>query len=123
MRGWGWFPVSGFEGLEGEIMSSTANYPRIELSADRVPYIAGMRIKVIEVVQDRLYHGWDVDEIHRQHPHLSLTEIHSALAYYDDHQEEMDKDIENRRRQVEEILAKLGESPIVGKMRTMGYVP
>ena len=34
--------------------------------------------------------------MHFQHPNLTLGQIYSALAYYADHQEELDKDIERR---------------------------
>jgi hypothetical protein len=47
-------------------------YVHIEFTHEGVPYIAGMQTKVIEVVLDRLAYRWDGDEIHRQHPHLSL---------------------------------------------------
>jgi len=72
-------------------------YAHIELR-EGVPYVAGTRTKVIQIALDLLAHGWDADEIHLQHPHLSLGQIHSALAYYYDHREELDRDIEVRRR-------------------------
>ena len=52
--------------------------------------LIGTKTKVIEVVLDRLAHRWDVDEIHHQHPHLTRGQICSALAYYYDHQDELD---------------------------------
>jgi uncharacterized protein (DUF433 family) len=60
----------------------TIAYPHIEISADGVPMLSGTRIKVIEIALDHLTHHWDAEEIQRQHPHLSLGQIHSALAYY-----------------------------------------
>jgi uncharacterized protein (DUF433 family) len=67
-----------------------------------VAMIAGTQTKVIEVALDRLAHHWDADEIRRQHPHLSLGQIYAALAYYYDHQAEMDAEIQ---RQLEEVDA------------------
>jgi uncharacterized protein (DUF433 family) len=81
-------------------------YPHIELDAAGVPYLAGTRTKVIEVALDRLAHHWDADEIQRQHPHLSLGQIHSALAYYYDHQAEMDQAIAASLQRVEAIQAR-----------------
>ena len=75
---------------------STVAYPHIEFSKDGVPLIAGTTTKVVEVVLDHLAHHWDAEEIQRQHPHLSLSAIYSALAYYHDHQEEIDRDIAER---------------------------
>jgi uncharacterized protein (DUF433 family) len=98
-------------------------YPHIETGPGGVPLIAGTKIKVVEVVLDRLAHHWDADEIQRQHPHLSLGQIYSALAYYYDHQTEMDEDIERRYRKVQEIKATLGASPIQLKLKALGKLP
>ena len=90
-------------------------YPHIELRG-AVPYISGTEIKVVEIVLDRLAHNWDADEIRRQHPSLTLGRIHSALAYYYDHQAEMDRDIAERMRRGDEIIAQLGPSPARAKL-------
>lgn len=71
-------------------------HSHIELSSDGVPLIEGTTTKVIEVALDRLAHHWDADEIQRQHPHLNLAQIYGALAYYYDHEEELNRDIEQR---------------------------
>lgn len=99
------------------------HYPHIDVSRAGVPYIAGTKTKVVEVVLDRLAYHWDADEIHRQHPHLSLAQIHSALAYYYDHQAEMDGEIDAQLRRVAAIRASLGESPIRLKLKAMGRLP
>jgi uncharacterized protein (DUF433 family) len=91
---------------------ATLIYPHIDVSRAGVPYIAGTQTKVIEIVLDRLAYHWDADEIHRQHPHLSLAQIHSALAYYYDHQTEMDGEIDAQLRRVATLRASLGESPV-----------
>ena len=83
-------------------MSSVA-YPHIEI-ADGVPILSGTRTKVVEVVLDRLAYHWDADEIHRQHPQLSLAQIYSALAYYYDHQAEMDQEIQAQLQHVEQQI-------------------
>ena len=79
-----------------------AAYPHVELR-NGVPYVQGTQTKVIEIVLDRLGYGWDADEIHAQYPYLSLAQIHSAFAYYYDHQEELDRDIEEGKQQAEEF--------------------
>ena len=99
------------------------SYAHIEVTPQGVPYIAGTQTKVIEGVLDRLAYHWDADEIHRQHPHLSLSQIYSALAYYYDHQAEMDHEIDQQLRQVGQIKASLGESPIRLKLKAMGRLP
>ncbi|MGD9923801.1 MAG: DUF433 domain-containing protein [Pseudorhodoplanes sp.] len=88
-----------------------------------VPMIAGTQTKVIEVALDRLAHHWDGDEIHRQHPHLSLAQIHSALAYYYDHRAEMDAEIQRQLDEVDELRLKAGPSPIRAKLQVTGKQP
>ena len=69
------------------------------------PWIEGANVKVIEVVLDKVAYGWSPEEMHRQHPHLSLAKIHAALAYYYDHQAEMDAEIERQKREAEALRA------------------
>jgi uncharacterized protein (DUF433 family) len=73
-----------------------------------VARIEGTRTKVIQVALDKVARGWDAEEIHAQHPYLSLGQIHSALAYYYDHQAELDADIERRDREAERLRAQAG---------------
>ncbi|MCG8350539.1 MAG: DUF433 domain-containing protein [Chloroflexales bacterium] len=68
-------------------------YEHIVLDDAGVPNIAGTTMKVIELVLERSAYGWSPEELHFQHPYLSLGQIHSALAYYWDHQDELDQDI------------------------------
>ncbi len=97
-------------------------YPHIAIE-NGVALIAGTRTKVIEVVLDRLAHHWDADEIHRQHPHLSLAQIYSALAYYHDHKAELDQDIECRLRRAGEIEAETRNAPLQAKLRAASRLP
>lgn len=80
-----------------------ASWPLIEFDDAGLALIAGSRIKVIEVALDRLAYHWDADEIRRQHPELSLGQIHAALAYYYEHQADCDRQIEQRRLETAEI--------------------
>ena len=77
----------------------------IEIDEKGVPWISGANTKVVEVVLDKLAYGWSPEEMHRQHPHLSMAQIHAALSYYYEHQDEVDADIERRERYVEELRA------------------
>jgi uncharacterized protein (DUF433 family) len=80
-----------------------AAWPPIDVDEHGVACITGSRIKVIEIALDRLAYHWDADEIRRQHPELSLGQIHAALAYYYEHQAECDRQIEVRRLEVAQI--------------------
>lgn len=98
-------------------------YPHIEKTEDGVPVIIGTNTKVVEVVLDRKAHRWDAEEIQREHPHLTLAQIYAALAYYHDHQEELDHDIAARLRKVEEIAARQPDSVVRTKLRAAGELP
>ena len=102
---------------------SDSNYPHIEFGADGVPVLSGTRTKVVEIVLDRLAHSWDAEEIRRQHPALSLAQIHSALAYYYDHQDEIDRDIDRRLQLVNGIKTDIGDSPLRLKLKAAGRLP
>ena len=109
------------EYLEAEGMPMLAtDYPHINVTPDGVPMLAGTKTKVIEVALDRLAHHWDVDEMHRQHPHLTRGQICSALAYYYDHQDELDQAIHAQISQVDAIKASLGPSLIQEKLKGSG---
>ena len=77
----------------------------IELDEHGVPWITGANTKVVEVVLDKIAYGWSPEEMHRQHPHLSMAQIHAALSYYYEHQDEVNADIEQRERIVDELMA------------------
>lgn len=98
-------------------------YAHIELDAGGVPVVAGTRTKVIEIALDQLAHHWSAEEIRRQHPHLSLGQIHSALAYYFDHREALDREIAEQLNEVEQLRQQAGSSPVAAKLRQLGRMP
>lgn len=67
------------------------------------PRIAGHRIRVEDIVvwHDRM--GQSADEIVSRFPQLSLADVYAALAYYHDHREEMDGQMEANERFVDEM--------------------
>ncbi len=92
-------------------------YEHIVLDENGVPWIDGANTKVVEIVAEVKAHGWNAEELAYQHPHLMLEAVHSALAYYWDHQEEIDADLHRRKALVEEIRHETGEHPLVAKLR------
>lgn len=83
-------------------------YEHVVLNEDHVPSIAGTTMKVVELVVEQQAYGWSPEELHFQHPHLTLGQIHSALAYYWDHREELDRDIRRRLERIEEVRRRIG---------------
>ena len=92
-------------------------YEHVQIDVNGVPTITGTNMKVVELVMAQLAHGWSAEELHFQHPYLSLGQIHSALAYYWDHKDELDADIERRRQYAEEERGKAAPSPLANKLR------
>jgi uncharacterized protein (DUF433 family) len=83
-----------------------------------VPVISGTTMKVVELVIEKMAYGWSPEEMHLQHPYLTLGQIYSALAYYSDHVEEFNKDIERRLKKVEHIRKKNKQSPLIDKLKS-----
>lgn len=98
-------------------MIPPVSYPYIEQRADGKLWLIGTQTKVLEVALDRLAHPWDAEEIRRQHPHLTLGQIHSCLAYYHDHQEEMDRIIDEQLRAIQRLRGERGESILHAKLK------
>jgi uncharacterized protein (DUF433 family) len=72
---------------------------QIEIDPSGVAWLAGTRVKVVEVVLDKLAHGWSPEEIHFQHPHLSLAQIHAALTYYYENQSLLDSQMAHAQKE------------------------
>ena len=77
----------------------------IEIDDRGVAKLIGTRSKVRMVVLDH-QSGMIPEQIHEAYPHLSLAQIHAALAYYYDHKDEIDADIEEKSRLADEMRAK-----------------
>jgi uncharacterized protein (DUF433 family) len=90
---------------------TTALDGHIEINEKGVARIAGTRMKVTELVLDKLAHGSSPEQMAQQFPPLTLSQIHSALAYYYDHQWELDAQIEYDRRLVEGLRARAAPGP------------
>jgi len=84
-----------------------------------VPWIKGKNVKVIEVALDHLAYGWSADAIHEQHPGLSLAEIHSALAFYYDHQEDLEGQIARQAQSLKALRSATGSSSLQQRLRMM----
>ena len=104
-------------------MITTAPSTHISVDKSGVAWIDGTKVKVVEVIADHLAYGHSPEEIHLQHPHLSLAQVHAAFAYYFDHQVALDAEIERRRQWAGEMAAQAGESPFVKRLRAMGKLP
>jgi uncharacterized protein (DUF433 family) len=101
---------------------TTTSYEHIRLDDKGVPHIAGTTMKVVELVMAQIAHGWSPEELHFQHPYLSMTQIHSALAYYWEHKEMLDTDIDRRLDYAEKSRQDAGSSPLASRIRDQGLI-
>jgi uncharacterized protein (DUF433 family) len=69
------------------------------------PRIAGHRITVQNVAICHEQMGYSIEEIASLY-HLTLAEVHSALAYYFDHKDEIDRSIAEGEQFVDELRQK-----------------
>lgn len=104
------------------MQTTQTTYQHILLNENGTPIIAGTRTKVIEVVLDKIAYGWSPEEMALQHPYLSLSQIHSAFAYYYDHQRELDEDIWQRYENVEQVRIKAQPSTLQIRLRREGLL-
>jgi uncharacterized protein (DUF433 family) len=99
---------------------STVSYQHIEQRQNGKLYVAGTPFKVRQIALDHVAYGWDAIQIQREHPQLTLGQIHATLGYYYDHKQELDREIEEGLALAEELRAKQGESSLVAKARAAG---
>lgn len=62
------------------------------------PIIAGTTMRVQDVAIDVTAKGYSIDEMIAYYPHLNRAQVYAALAYYYDHQDEIDQHIEEEER-------------------------
>ena len=104
------------------LTSVETKYEHINLDKKGVTIITGTNMKVIELVLEKSAFGWSPEEIHFQHPYLSLGQIYSALAYYWDHQKELDADIEKRLGTVDKIQQKIHPPKFIKRLKSEGLI-
>ena len=101
-------------------VGSTRVYEHI-VARDGVPRIAASRYKVTHLVQERLAYGWSPEELQYQHPDVSLGQIYYALAYYADHQEELDRMIERDSAEFRTLRDTAAGSPLRQRLRSQRH--
>lgn len=79
------------------------------------PRIAGSRIRVKDVVVWHVHQGMTPEQIVATWTHLTLAGVHSALAYYYDNREAVDRDLAEEEAWYEEQKRLQAETPF-GRM-------
>jgi len=94
------------------VITKANTVPHIRLDEHGRPWVDDTNVKVIEVVLDHLAYGWNAETIQENHPHLSLAQVYAALAWYYDHQTEMDAELERQDERIRSFRAARGQSSL-----------
>src|SRR5438132_11206594 len=89
---------------------------QIELDDRGVAWIAGTRVKISEVVLDKVAYESSPEQIHFQHPNLSLAQIHGALTYYYENQNIVDEQISRGLAESDKLAAHLSDAEFRRKL-------
>lgn len=97
--------------------TAPTDYKHIGLDEEGTARIEGTRYKV-RILADQ-WTTWDLtpEELCEQHTGISLSQLYSALAYYLDHKEELDAEIERRAQEVEELRKESADQEVVRRLR------
>lgn len=85
-------------------------YAHIVLKPSGTAMIAGTRVSVARIALDHTLYGYRPEEIAQHYEGLALGEVFSALAYYYDHKEEMDRRIKERKKRLEVLRGDFADS-------------
>jgi uncharacterized protein (DUF433 family) len=97
------------------------SYPHIERDTRGVPIVAGTTMKIIELVMAQRAHGWSPEELSFQFHYLSMAQIHAALAYYWDHREELDADMDQRAARAANLEAAERTTPLAQRLAALKH--
>jgi uncharacterized protein (DUF433 family) len=70
-------------------------------------WIADTKVKVVEVVLDKIASGSSPD--HSQHPNLSLAQIYAAMTYYCEKQDKDDQQIRRGMKESESLSEQVSD--------------
>jgi uncharacterized protein (DUF433 family) len=114
---WFWENFGYYEAM------TTAALPKHVLIDERgIAWIKGTRVKVVEIALDHAAHGWSAEEIARQHPDLTLGQIHSALSCYYDNQAEFEEMIAESYESARSLSCSAGDTPLRLRLRAKGLL-
>jgi uncharacterized protein (DUF433 family) len=75
-------------------------------------WIDDRNLKVTEVIEALMANGWSVNQYLEDHDnYLTAGQVHAALSYYYDHQQEIDAEIERWNKEVARLRAESHKSP------------
>ncbi|HEY3394888.1 MAG TPA: DUF433 domain-containing protein [Lacipirellulaceae bacterium] len=104
-------------------MSTISSYPHIEKPPGMPARLKSHpRTRVAMIVMDYLGRGLGPEDIARHYLYLTLAEVHAAMTYYHDHQQEIDAEIQ---AELDELSKEGGanlNSPVWKKLKAKGAI-
>ena len=77
---------------------TNTGYPHIVRDDDGILRVSEHWFKVIMLIGDHVYGGDDAAALVAHHPPLTLGQAHAVLAYYYDHKDEVEAELERQER-------------------------
>ena len=93
-------------------MPNTIVTPHIWTDDQGRAWVDDANVKVIEIALDHIAYGWTAEAIQENHPSLTLAQVYAALAWYYDHQDELDAEIEAQNERLQALRASAKPSPL-----------
>jgi uncharacterized protein (DUF433 family) len=72
----------------------TTSYEHLVFDETGEPFFKGTRFKVMQLLREHVAYGWSAEELALNHPNLTLGQVYSALAWYADHRERVEAELE-----------------------------
>jgi uncharacterized protein (DUF433 family) len=105
--------------VEETRMPDHVPYPHIVKEGSGPARLANTpRMKVSHLVIEYLNWGWSPEEMCHQHPFLAVSEAYAAMAYYFDHQAEIDAEIEADDNAARAAMHGASSSPLLQRLRS-----
>ena len=102
-------------------MALEISYPHVEKPAGETARLCRFpRVRVAQLVMDHLAYGWTVEELCRQYGYLTPAEAHAAMAYYFDHQDEIDEEIRAEWNEAD-AAKQSASSGLLARLRLQGW--
>lgn len=98
-------------------LAAAGTQAAISVDSAGVARIAGTRIKVSQITLEYGRLGWTRERIASSHPHLSAAQVSAALAFYDNHREAIEEQIEASLTYADQAQREAGPTALTTKLQ------
>ena len=104
-------------------MTALGGYPHIVKENGEPAHLESHpRTRVAMLVMDYLGRGLGPEDMVRHYPYLKLAEVHAAMAYYHDHTQEIDAEIQAELNQLQQEVNTSPSSTIWQRLKDKGFI-